>query len=166
MSIPHHPEPIAGTNQFHRPEDQQRETSLANIIATRLNVTMLPLGRLSHIDYIAQRDDRPIAGVELISRNYTHQDLTNRGGIYIKATTLNQGIALANAPLSIAWQGVYFFYDLTDGLYYQEARLIRGAPVTMHDSRQRVPSDTEPGIAINNLRLWQKWAEERTNQHD
>jgi hypothetical protein len=147
-----------GIAQFHRPTDQQRETQLADIIRQHLNLDhMAHLGDRSHIDYIAVKNGRAIAGAELISRNYTHQQLTEWGGVYLKTETLHTAQALANTPLSINWKGVFFFYDLEDGLYWQEARRIEHVAVTMIDPRQANASDTEPGIAIQNLQKWITW---------
>lgn len=144
---------------YHRGSDEQREKALAGIIQEQLGLDdMLSLGNKSHIDYIGVRGGAPVAGIELISRNYTFEKLQSWGGIYIKEHTLETARRFSDAKLSTIWKGCFFFYDLKDGLYWQEANAIQGKQVRMNDPRKGNSNDTdEAGIAITNLVLWLPW---------
>ncbi len=155
--IPHH-ETSDEHGTFHRPEDQDRETQLADIIKEYLGLDeMLHLGNKSYFDYIAIRNGLAIAGVELISRNYSYGQLYEFGGVYLKLKTFEQAKVFAESPLSTEWLGVFVFYDLVDGLYYREVREMVCEESMMYDGRQARANDTELGVEIQNLKSWITW---------
>lgn len=145
---------------FHKPEDRQREEALAEIVKDIFNLSeMLYLGNLAHFDFVAIRNGAPVAIVEFISRNDTYEGLLMMGGPFLKTDTLKAAQFTAEARLSVQFMGVFIFYDLQNGLYYQEARDIVGHSVLMTDNRQAADADTEPGVAIHyleNLIMWKE----------
>lgn len=149
----HHHDPVLhtdGTRVFLHDDDRQRQDSIAERLAKEWNMRLLYVGDLSFVDFLGIRDERPVRWIELISRNYSYEQLMSYGGVFLKRQTWEAMRSLADAPLSVLWEGAYIVYDLRDGLYYNNIENIEDSPTVAYDPRGAV-NDTEAAINVKNL---------------
>jgi hypothetical protein len=154
MTIPHHVTPVInsdGSSMFLRDSDRQRQNAIAARIAAAWRVELMFMGDLSYIDALAVRDGRPIAWVELISRNYDSTHLLDRGGVYLKRATFDTLCAAAAVSLSVSWRGAFIVWDLLDGLFWRSVLHIRPIAAVARDPRHAANDTDEPVILVTSL---------------
>lgn len=140
---------------FLAEEDREREERIAARLSSAWQATLIHMPMESFVDFVAVRHNRPVAWVEVISRDYAWPDLLAMGGVVLKYDTLMTLWGLAETPLSVDWLGALVVYDLTDGLYCVNVSDIPPdiTPVPFTDPARRNRNDVNELVAfVTNLR--------------
>lgn len=145
-----------GSLRFSGRPDGIRQLAVADALERRLNVRLVAAGELSFLDYLALRDERPIAWCEVIERAYTWADLKARGGVWLKLKTYETALAAAQVPLSVDWKGSLIFWKLADldCLWWINVQHLEADISEAYDPRGAT-NDREPAILVKNLKRLQ-----------
>lgn len=137
---------------FLRQGDRDREDRIADRLEAAWGIRLIHMPRLSYIDFIGCKHDRPVCWVEVITRNYDHERLMDMGGVALKLETYNTLSALAAIPISTDWRGGFMVWDLRDDLYWINVNEIStaGSLRTIRDPRGAV-NDTETVVLVRSL---------------